>query len=124
MWASRQHPDLIDAKLVGENDDACSRFLRVTEVWAQKRPSEVEFAENCSDILGDWKSPSDFAKYKYWLDVDGHGATFRFKNYLFGGAVIFKVESEYYQHFHNVFRPWVHYIPIYRENFVLNIAKR
>lgn len=124
MWASRQHPDLIDAKLVGENDDACSRFLGVTEVWAQKRPSEVEFAENCSDILGDWKSPSDFAKYKYWLDVDGHGATFRFKNYLFGGAVIFKVESEYYQHFHNVFRPWVHYIPIHRENFVLNIAKR
>mmetsp|Transcript_37922 Transcript_37922/g.60813 ORF Transcript_37922/g.60813 Transcript_37922/m.60813 type:complete len:499 (-) Transcript_37922:361-1857(-) len=124
LWSSHQHPEFIDGKLVELHPGTCELFLRTTEVWGQRRPSEVNFAENCSDIVGKYMLPQDFARYKYWLDIDGHGASFRYKNYLFGDAVIFKVESEYYQHFHRALQPWVHYIPVPKFNFIATLLER
>jgi len=31
---------------------------------------------------------------------------------LGGDAVVFKTDSEYYEHFYGELKPWVHYIPI------------
>jgi len=90
LWASLQHPEYVDAKLVKLRPGNCEQFLGTTEVWGQQRP-EMNFTENCLDIVGKLMRPQDFAGYKYWLDIDGHGASFRYKNYLFGDAVIFKV---------------------------------
>ena len=124
LWSSIQHPELIDGKLTTVNPDVCDVVMRATEVWGLQRPDGVDIAENCSNIIGDHYSPADFARFKYWLDVDGHGASFRLKNYLTGDSVIFKVESEYYQHFHTALQPWVHYIPVSKSNFAPSIVER
>lgn len=125
LWASLQYADYVDGKLVGEMDlDTCHQILNTETISGQNRPSEINLGPNCSNVIGDFKTPSDFAHYKYWLDVDGWGATFRLKNYLHGEAVVFKVESEYYQHFHASLQPWVHYIPVSKERFTTNIKER
>lgn len=117
LWSSLQHPGLIDGKLTQLHPDSCDRIRSF-----HPRPS-VNFSEDCTDFVGDLKSPSQFSTYKYWLDVDGHGATFRYKNYLHGDSVIFKVESEYYQYFHPELKPWVHFIPVNKADFADSIVK-
>ena len=113
-----QHPELIDAKLVSMDSHSCERIKQ------SEHRSEFSVSENCEEVVGKHLSPSDFGMFKYWLDIDGHGATFRFKNYLHGDSVVFKVESEYYQYFHADLRPWVHYIPISKKNTVRDIAEK
>lgn len=50
-------------------------------------------------------------QYKYQLYMDGTVASYRMPYLLAGDSVVFKQESEYYQHFYNDLKPWVHYIP-------------
>ncbi|XP_052062792.1 protein O-glucosyltransferase 2-like isoform X1 [Mytilus californianus] len=53
----------------------------------------------------------DFFKYKYQINMDGTVAAYRFPYLLAGDAVVFKHESEYYEHFYHDLQPYVHYIP-------------
>lgn len=57
----------------------------------------------------------DFFNYKYQLNVDGTVAAYRLPYLLAGDAVVFKQESEYYEHFYSELEPWVHYIPFKRD---------
>jgi hypothetical protein len=62
LWASLQHPEYVDAKLVKLRPGNCEQFLGTTEVWGQQRP-EMNFTENCLDIVGKLMRPQDFAGY-------------------------------------------------------------
>lgn len=44
--------------------------------------------------------------------MDGTVAAYRFPYLLVGDSLVFKQESEYYEHFYNELIPWVHYVPI------------
>lgn len=54
----------------------------------------------------------DFFKYKYQLNIDGTVAAYRLPYLLVGDGLVFKQDSEYYEHFYHLLKPWVHYIPI------------
>ena len=51
-------------------------------------------------------------QYKYQLNIDGTVAAYRFPYLLAGDAVVFKQDSEYYEHFYSDLKPGVHYVPI------------
>lgn len=53
----------------------------------------------------------DFFKYKYQINIDGTVAAYRFPYLLAGDSVVFKHESEYYEHFYADLKPYIHYIP-------------
>lgn len=46
--------------------------------------------------------------------MDGTVAAYRFPYLLAGDSLVFKQESEYYEHFYNELEPWVHYVPVKR----------
>ena len=45
-------------------------------------------------------------QYKYQLDLDGHGGTFRLKFLMLSGSLVFKVDSPLYQHWMADLVPW------------------
>ncbi|XP_074644938.1 protein O-glucosyltransferase 2-like [Tubulanus polymorphus] len=53
----------------------------------------------------------DFFKYRYQINVDGTVAAYRFPYLLAGNSVVFKQESNYYEHFYRELQPFTHYIP-------------
>jgi hypothetical protein len=118
LLTSLQQPDILDAKLTALYPHTCDQIKQF------EPHTTLNISETCSEFVGEHMSPSDFARQKYWLDIDGHGATFRYKNYLHGESVIFKIESEYYQHFHSGLQPWVHFIPISRDDVMTSIKER
>lgn len=48
------------------------------------------------------------------MNVDGTVAAYRFPYLLAGDSLVFKQESEYYEHFYDELSPWQHFIPIHR----------
>ncbi|KAI3432635.1 hypothetical protein D9Q98_004181 [Chlorella vulgaris] len=56
-------------------------------------------------------------EYKYQLDIDGHGGTFRLKHLLISGSLVFKVDSPINQFWMPHLRPWIHYIPVSWHDF-------
>ncbi len=54
-------------------------------------------------------------QYKYQLNIDGTVAAYRLPYLLAGGALVFKQDSEYYEHFYTDLKPWVHYVPFKRD---------
>lgn len=48
------------------------------------------------------------------MNIDGTVAAYRFPYLLVGDSLVFKQESEYYEHFYNELIPWVHYVPLKR----------
>ena len=57
---------------------------------------------------------SHFFKYKYQLNIDGTVAAYRLPFLLAGGSLVFRQDSEYYEHFYHRLSPWKHYIPLQR----------
>lgn len=43
--------------------------------------------------------------------MDGTVAAYRFPYLLAGDSLVFKQDSEYYEHFYSDLKPWKHYIP-------------
>ena len=56
-----------------------------------------------------------FSQYKYQLNVDGTVAAYRLPYLLAGGSLVFKQDSNYYEHFYHRLEPWVHYVPLRRD---------
>jgi len=52
-----------------------------------------------------------FHQFKYQINIDGTVAAYRFPYLLAGDGVVFKQESEYYEHFYPELQPFVHYVP-------------
>ncbi|KAL4234778.1 Protein O-glucosyltransferase 2 [Mactra antiquata] len=88
---SREHPDVIDAKL--------------TRMFFFEH-SEEKYGELVKNIPF-----YDFFKYKYQINIDGTVAAYRFPYLLAGDGVVLKQDSNYYEHFYKELKPYVHYIP-------------
>jgi len=54
----------------------------------------------------------DFFNYKYQLNIDGTVAAYRFPFLLSGSSLVFKQESQYFEHFYADLKAWVHYVPL------------
>uniref|UniRef100_A0A0B6YAE1 Glycosyl transferase CAP10 domain-containing protein n=1 Tax=Arion vulgaris TaxID=1028688 RepID=A0A0B6YAE1_9EUPU len=89
---SFKYPDLIDARLT-------NMFF-----FPKNVTKYGELVEHVSIF--------DFFKYKYQVNIDGTVAAYRFPYLLAGDAVVFKQESDYYEHFYSELEPYVHYVPI------------
>ncbi|XP_050530910.1 protein O-glucosyltransferase 2-like [Daktulosphaira vitifoliae] len=97
---SKQHPELINASI--------TNFF---------------FYKDLKEKYGPSSKPISFFKffdYKYQLNLDGTVAAYRFPYLLAGNSLVFKQDSEFYEHFYNELVPWVHYIPVKKnlENLV------
>jgi hypothetical protein len=55
---------------------------------------------------------SEFARYRYLVDIDGNTNSWGFLAKLLMGSCILKVESPFRQWYYDRLRPWEHYIPI------------
>nr|XP_002127452.1 KDEL motif-containing protein 1 [Ciona intestinalis] len=89
---SVKNPDLIDAA--------------ITNYFFFKK-DETKYGKSVKPI-----SFFDFFKHKYQLNIDGTVAAYRFPYLLVGDALVFKQESEYYEHFYKDLEPWKHYVPL------------
>ena len=65
--------------------------------------------------LVDRLTPSQQAKYKYIINIDGHVSAFRLSLELDAGSVILLVESDYKMWFRDFLVPYVHYVPVKRD---------
>ncbi|GAV08303.1 hypothetical protein RvY_18018 [Ramazzottius varieornatus] len=92
---SRAHPDLIDAALTN------FFFFRDKEESHGPPGNRVDFFQ--------------FFQSKYQLNLDGTVAAYRFPYLLAGDSLVFKQDSQYYEHFYNDLQPGVHYIPVKRD---------
>ena len=54
-------------------------------------------------------------QYKYQISIDGTVAAYRFPYLMAAGSLIFKQDSEYYEHYYHDMQPWVHYIPLKKD---------
>ena len=57
----------------------------------------------------------DFFDYKYQLCLDGTVAAYRLPYLLAGGSVVFKQDSDYFEHFYKDLKPWQHFIPVKKD---------
>lgn len=54
-------------------------------------------------------------QFKYQLNLDGTVAAYRFPYLLAGDSLVFKQESDFYEHFYSELSPWIHYVPVKRD---------
>jgi len=60
-----------------------------------------------------WITRTEMVKYKYILDIDGHASTWDATAWkLNSGSVILKSDSCWSQWFFDLYKPWIHYVPI------------
>ena len=60
-----------------------------------------------------WIERSEMVKYKYILDIDGHGSTWDATAWkLNSGSVILKTDSCWKQWFYDKYKAWEHYVPV------------
>ena len=65
-----------------------------------------------------------WTQYKYVLELDGGSSTWRFKNALLGGFVVFKVDSDDQQFFFSALEPFVHYVPVDKQDFEADLLAK
>nr|XP_039254502.1 protein O-glucosyltransferase 2-like [Styela clava] len=92
---SLANPDLLDVAITNYF------FFKQDEEKYGKKVKHVSFFE--------------FFKHKYQLNVDGTVAAYRLPYLLVGDGLVFKQESEYYEHFYKDLKPWVHFVPLKRD---------
>ena len=98
------HPKLLNIKLF---DPGCK----------QSQPPNCRDADVGVQYYGRYLTWMDQVEYKYQLDLDGHGTTFRVKHLLQSGSLVFKVDSPLAQNWMSELRPWVHFIPVSWHDF-------
>lgn len=95
MQMSRQHPDLLDARLF---------FSRRCEGLQDK----LNFGDKAVEYLQDTMTQ----RFKYQVDIDGDGCSGRLSKLLASGSVILKHFQRGQQHYVQQLRPYVHYVPV------------
>lgn len=56
-----------------------------------------------------------WARYKYAAHLDGITCSNKLEQTMAAGLLVFKEESGYRSFYHRMLRPWVHYVPFWRE---------
>merc|ERR1719199_1731871 len=56
--------------------------------------------------------------------MDGGSTTWRFKNVLLGGFLVFKVDSDEEQFFSRSLQPFVHYVPVDKADFEADLLRK
>jgi protein glucosyltransferase len=93
---ARQHPDLWD--------------VRYTLNQSQR---ETEYVTQVLKIApAEPVSPRDHCAYRYFLNFDGVAASFRLKNLLACGGLVFYVDPKWMEFFYAKLVPGEHYIPL------------
>lgn len=62
--------------------------------------------------IANYVGMSNFFKYKYQINIDGTVAAYRLPFLLAGGSLVFKQDSEYYEHFYHKLSPGQNYVPV------------
>jgi len=112
-----RHPELFDIKGVKAND--CEKFVADLAGF-QDHNTLLE----CQASVSNFTPMEQQQKYKYTLEMDGGGTTFRLKNLLLGGFLVFKVDSDTTQFWSDSLQPFVHYIPVSKENFEHDLVQK
>jgi len=95
MKLSRQHPQLLDARLFFSK--GCAKVEHL-----------VEFGDTAKDYLRE----EDMQRFKYLVDIEGDGCSGRLSKLLGSGSVVLKYFRRGQQHYVQQMRPFVHYVPI------------
>lgn len=113
-------PDLIDARHTGPVDDCRRLYYQALE--GHGGPIGQDDCERMTTETA--LSAEGLLHYKYLLDVEGHGPSFRLKNLLLANSVVFKLWEEGLQWFYPDLKAYKHYIPISAFNFELDLEKK
>lgn len=92
---ARSNPDLFNASLTN------FFFFRDEEEKYGPKVAHISFLE--------------FFEYKYQINIDGTVAAYRLPYLLAGNSLVFKQESQFYEHFYKKLIPEKHYIPFKRD---------
>ena len=98
---SETHPGLIDAKFTG---------IVQCQNPAAEQGIGNEFVHR--NLLVNRMEPEHMALHRWIIDVDGNVNSWGFLWKLISGSCILRVNSEHYQWYHHLLKPWVHYVPI------------
>jgi hypothetical protein len=111
-----RHPELFDIKAL---DMDCEKFM----VDLQRFNDHNTIAD-CHAASGNFTPMDRQQQFKYTLDMDGGGSTFRLKNLFLGGFLVFKVDSDTSQFWFDSLEPYVHYVPVARDNFEQDLVRK
>lgn len=101
----QQYPDVIHGGIV--HDDRCvTRFnnedakmdLAILGQQQNTKRREEQFSDTC--------------RFRYVLVIDGNTASHRLKYLLRANIVVFLQQSVFYEFYHFLLRPYVHYVPV------------
>lgn len=100
---SKEHPDLINARITG------------VQVAGADNSLEREHFLRAKEISGKWEDQSEVFNHRYQIDVDGNtnswpGLFIK----LLSGAAVLKVQSpgNHRQWYYHRLEPWVNYVPV------------
>lgn len=113
-------PDLVDIKHTGPIDECKSIYHEEVQKFGGP------LGENdCLDATTEVSmTAGEIIRYKYLLDIEGHGPTFRLKNLLLSNSVVFKLQEEGMQWFYPDLKAYVHYVPVSVNDFELDLEKK
>ena len=121
--AALSHPDILDVKLYSHCVPPEARNCQNRDLNATLFGECVAAAGYCPCCGAlQWSYAAQFRicvaicstipmerqfHYKYQLDIDGHGGTFRLKHLMLSGSLVFKVDSPLFQPWMLALVPWV-----------------
>jgi len=114
------HPDILDVKVpwnghqqLTSNYENCLIYERNLQAAGVSFARGLNFTfEECGEVMGEFLSIEQQMGHRYVLDMDGAASTFRLKNLLLTGSVVFRVQSGAEQFFFRDLQPFVHYVPV------------
>lgn len=114
------HPDIFDIKVPWSGhqqlttmDEVCAAYKRsISDAKLSFVKGATFGSTECAAVMGDFVNQQQQLGYRYVLDMDGAGSTFRVKNALLSGSLLFRVESGASQFFFPDLVPYVHYVPV------------
>jgi len=114
----RMYPDLLDIKATN-GGISCDKFFAQTKAF-----TDHNGLSDCLAASAPFLPMEQQLAFRYTLEMDGGSSTWRFKNALLGGFLVFKVDSSNGQFFYSSLQPFEHYIPVDAQNFEDDLVKK
>lgn len=112
---SLKHPDKLDCGIT-------SWCLRPRKIKGEKYLKTIEI-KNLNFGLSGFMSPTEQARYKYIVNVDGHVSAYRLGLELSSGSCVLLVNSDYKMWYHKYLVPYEHYIPVKNVEEILKVIE-